>query len=87
MKINFPVRMKNIWFWVGLLGVILSAMGVSPEMFTSWESVFQALRDLVSNPYMLGCVAMAVLGVLTDPTTKGICDSEQAMTYDKPKEG
>lgn len=87
MKINIPVRMKNIWFWVGLLGVILSAMGVSPEMFTSWESVFQALRDLVSNPYMLGCVAMAVLGVLTDPTTKGICDSEQAMTYDKPKEG
>lgn len=87
MKINIPVRMKNIWFWVGLLGVILSAMGVSPEMFTSWESVLQALRDLVSNPYMLGCVAMAVLGVLTDPTTKGICDSEQAMTYDKPKEG
>lgn len=87
MKINIPVRMKNIWFWVGLLGVILSAMGVSPEMFTSWESVFQALRDLVSNPYMLGCVAMAVLGVLTDPTTKGICDSKQAMTYDKPKEG
>lgn len=87
MKINIPVRMKNIWFWVGLLGVILSAMGVSPEMFTSWESVFQALRNLVSNPYMLGCVAMAVLGVLTDPTTKGICDSKQAMTYDKPKEG
>ena len=85
MKINIPVRMKNPWFWVGLLGVILSAMGVSPEMFTSWESVFQALRDLVSNPYMLGCVAMAVLGVLTDPTTKGICDSKQAMTYDKPK--
>lgn len=86
MKINIPVRMKNIWFWVGLLGVILSAMGVSPEMFTSWESVFQALRNLVSNPYMLGCVAMAVLGVMTDPTTKGICDSKQAMTYDKPKE-
>lgn len=87
MKINIPVRMKNIWFWVGLLGVILSAMGVSPEMFTSWEAVGAAFRDLVSNPYMLGCVAMAVLGVLTDPTTKGICDSKQAMTYDKPKEG
>lgn len=87
MKINFPVRMKNIWFWVGLLGVILSAMGVSPEMFTSWESVFQALRELVSNPYMLGCVVMAVLGVLTDPTTKGISDSKLAMTYEKPKEG
>ena len=27
-KINIPVRMKNPWFWVGLAGVILTAMGV-----------------------------------------------------------
>ena len=87
MKINIPVRMKNPWFWIGLVGVILSAMGMSPEMFTSWEAVEQAVRELVSNPYMLGCVAMAILGVVTDPTTKGISDSNLAMTYDKPKEG
>ena len=87
MKINIPVRMKNPWFWIGLVGVILSAMGVSPEMFTSWEAVGQAVRELVSNPYMLGCVAMAILGVVTDPTTKGISDSKLAMTYEKPKEG
>lgn len=87
MKINIPVRMKNPWFWVGLVGVILSAMGVSPEMFTSWEAVGTAIRELVGNPYMLGCVAMAILGVVTDPTTKGVCDSKLAMTYEKPKEG
>ena len=87
MKINIPVRMKNPWFWVSLLGVILTAMGVSPEMFTSWGSVIQAIRDLIGNPYMLGCVAMAVLGVFIDPTTKGVGDSELAMSYDKPKEG
>ena len=87
MKINIPVRTKNPWFWIGLVGVILSAMGVSPEMFTSWEAVGQAVRELVSNPYMLGCVAMAILGVVTDPTTKGISDSKLAMTYEKPKEG
>lgn len=87
MKINIPVRMKNPWFWVSLLGVILTAMGVSPEMFTSWGAVIQAIRDLIGNPYMLGCVAMAVLGVFIDPTTKGVGDSELAMSYDKPKEG
>ena len=27
MKINWKVRIKNPYFWVGLLGVILSAMG------------------------------------------------------------
>lgn len=87
MKINIPVRMKNPWFWVSLLGVILTAMGVSPEMFTSWASVIQAIQDLIGNPFMLGSVAIAVMGVFIDPTTKGVSDSKLAMTYDKPKEG
>lgn len=87
MKINIPVRMKNPWFWVSLLGVILTAMGVSPEMFTSWDAVIQAIRDLIGNPFMLGSVAIAVMGVFIDPTTKGIGDSKQAMAYKEPKEG
>ena len=29
---------------------------------------------------------LAILGVVTDPTTKGFGDSKQALTYDKPKE-
>ena len=28
---------------------------------------------------------LAILGVVTDPTTKGVSDSERALTYDKPK--
>lgn len=69
-------RYKNPWFWIGLLGVILTAMGVNPEMFTSWAVVWQALKELVSNPFMLGSVAMAVLGVFVEPTTKGLRDGE-----------
>lgn len=85
MKINIPVRMKNPWFWVGLGGVILTAMGISPETFTSWAAVWNAIVELVSNPYMLFSVALAVLGVFNDPTTEGIADSDQAMTYTAPK--
>ena len=85
MKINIPVRMKNPWFWVSLLGVILTAMGVSPEMFTSWDAVIQAIRELVNNPYMLFSVFLAVLGVFIDPTTAGVGDSARAMTYIVPK--
>lgn len=69
-------RYKNPWFWFGLLGVILTAMGVNPEMFTSWAVVWQTLKELVSNPFMLGSVAMAVLGVFVEPTTKGLRDGE-----------
>lgn len=80
---NFKVRIKNPWFWIGLVGVILTAMGISPEMLTSWAAVKDAFFDLIKNPYMLGCVIVAVLGVFVDPTTKGITDSERAMTYDR----
>ena len=84
VKMNIPVRMKNPWFWVGLGGVVLTAMGVHPEMLTSWGLVFQAVKDLVSNPFMLGSAAVAVLGVFVDPTTAGVSDSVRAMTYTTP---
>lgn len=84
MKINIPVRFKNPWFWVGLCGTILAAMGVSPEMFTSWDAVWEAVVNMVSNPYMLVSVVLAVLGVFVDPTTAGIGDSDRAMSYKFP---
>ena len=84
MKINFLVRAKNPWFWVGLFGTILAAMGVSPEMFTSWGAVLDAIRSLCSNPFQIGCVVLAVLGVFVDPTTDGIGDSTRALTYNTP---
>lgn len=84
MKLNIPVRLKNVWFWVGLGATILAAMGVEPEMFTSWSLVWEAIVALVSNPFQLGCVIIAVMGVFVDPTTKGIGDSDLAMTYKKP---
>lgn len=85
MKINIPVRLKNPWFWVGLVGIVLTAMGVSPEMFTSWDILLDNLVALVKNPFMLGSVVLSILGVFVDPTTNGVGDSKQAMTYTKPK--
>ena len=84
MKINLPVRFKNPWFWVGLCGTILAAMGVSPEMFTSWGAVWEAMVNMVRNPYMLVSVVLAVLGVFVDPTTSGISDSKRALSYKSP---
>jgi phi LC3 family holin len=86
MKMNLKVRVKNPYFWIGLGGVILTAMGISADMLTSWAAVWDALVNLVGNPFMLGSVVIAVLGVVLDPTTAGIGDSEQAMTYSKPKQ-
>ena len=84
MKINFLVRIKNPWFWVGLFSTILAAMGVSPEMFTSWSAVLDAICSLFANPFQIGCVVLAVLGVFVDPTTAGVGDSTRALTYTTP---
>lgn len=85
MKVNLKVRLKNPWFWVTLGGVILSAMGISPETLTSWGAVLDMLVDFISNPFMIITVGVAVLGVFIDPTTHGFGDSKQALSYNKPK--
>lgn len=83
--INWKVRIKNPYFWVAIGSALLMAMGISPEVLTSWGAVWNAIKELVSNPYMLICAAMAIIGVINDPTTKGVSDSKQALTYVKPK--
>ena len=92
MKINWKVRMKQPVFWVGLAGVvaapICAANGIELADLTTWDSVGSVAMGVVSNPFLLGTVAFAVmgfLGVTTDPTTQGIEDSMQAMTYEEPK--
>lgn len=82
---NWKLRFKNPWFYISIVGVILTAMGVDAETLTSWQAVYDAIIALVSNPFMLCSVSVAVLGIFIDPTTAGIGDSELAMTYTEPK--
>ena len=85
MKANLKVRIKNPWFWAGVITVLLSSMGVSPEMFTSWDLVWKSIVDVFTNPFLLFSTIFAILSVFIDPTTAGIGDSSQAMTYSKPR--
>lgn len=85
MKMNIPVRFKNPWFWLGLIGLFFTAIGVSPETLTSWAALKQALIDFAGNPFLIGTAAIALLGQFIDPTTAGVSDSKQAMTYTAPR--
>ena len=92
MKINWKVRVKSPQFWVGLVGVVLSPilayLGLGLEDLTTWGSIGDLFVQFFTNPYLIGTVVMAVLsfiGVLTDPTTKGVGDSSQALTYGAEK--
>lgn len=84
--INWKVRFKNPYFWVGIIGVILTAAHISSETLTSWPLLADAFIGIVSNPFVLGSVLLAVLGVVLDPTTAGVKDSANALTYKAPKE-
>ena len=42
---------------------------------------------LFGNPFRLGCVLVAVIGVFTDPTTPGVGDSQRAMNRKKLGDG
>lgn len=78
MKINWKVRFRNkVWlrlFIVAVLGLAYKAMatfGIAPKIEQ------QALMDLFDM--LLGILLL--LGVIVDPTTKGVGDSDLAMTY------
>ena len=50
MKVNVPVRLKNPWFWVGVVSIIITALGVDPQQFVSWESLGGYIVDVLKNP-------------------------------------
>ena len=85
MRINWKVRFKNPYFWIGLIAVILSAVGAEPEIFTSWIILLDKIKSLLGNPFLVGCTIIAVVGFLNDPTTSGLSDSIKALSYKKPK--
>ncbi len=85
MNINMKVRMKNPFFWIGLIGVAIAVIGVDVRTLTSWSAVVNTLSEFIRNPFAIGSAVIAILGVFIDPTTAGIGDSQLAMTYDRPK--
>lgn len=69
-------RFKNPWFWVGVVSVALTAIGVDPQTFTSWSAVLDGILSVLSNPVQLVTMSLAVLAVFIDPNTPGLTDSE-----------
>ena len=85
MNMNIKVRVRNPWFWVGVVSVAITAIGVDPQTFTSWAAVWEGIKAVLSNPVQLVTMCLAVLSVFMDPTTAGITDSKTALTYTAPK--
>ncbi len=85
---NLKVRFKNpvfiVQFILAILAPILAYRGLTYQDLTSWEALGKLLLGAISNPYVLGLIAVSVWNALNDPTTSGVGDSNRALTYVKP---
>ncbi len=83
-KINWLVRIKNKAFWVALIPAVLMLVQMIAAVF-GYEMNLGDLGDKLLAVVNSLFVVLAILGIVTDPTTEGVADSERALTYEKPK--
>ena len=82
--INWKVRIRNRNFWLALIpAVLLLAQSVAAALGFRLQlgDLGDKLLAIVNNLFAL----LAILGIVNDPTTEGLRDSENALTYQVPK--
>ena len=84
--LNWTVRFKNRTFWISFIPAVLLLIQVVAAVF-GYTLDLGGLGDRLLDVVNALFAVLALLGIVADPTTKGVGDSAQAMTYDKPKEG
>lgn len=84
MKINWTVRIKNKAFWATIIPAVLLLVQQICAIFGVELNIAGVSNQLVS---IVGTVfgILSLIGVVNDPTTSGMSDSKQAMTYEAPK--
>jgi phi LC3 family holin len=82
--INWKVRLKNKTFWLSAIPALLLLVQTVAALFgftLDLGDLGDKLLAVVNAVFAFLCI----LGVVNDPTTSGVSDSEQAMTYQEPK--
>lgn len=84
MKINWKVRLQNKTWLLAMLAAIVAFVY---QVLSLCDVVPAVSQDQVTQLVGLIINILVALGIVVDPTTSGVTDSQQAMTYDKPREG
>lgn len=83
MKIKWKLRFQNKAVLTALIATVATFVYQVLAIFEITPPVSES--EIVEGAGLVLNLLVA-LGVLTDPTTAGVNDSTQAMTYEKPKE-
>lgn len=84
--INWKVRLKNKAFWLAMIPALILLVQVVAALFgctLDLGGIGDKLLAVVNAVFAV----LTILGVVTDPTTAGLSDSTQALTYEVPREG
>lgn len=84
MKINWKVRLKNPVFWLTVIPAVIALVYTVLGLFGVVPTISE---DVLVNAVTAIITALTTVGVLIDPTTKGVGDSDRAMTYEAPSDG
>lgn len=84
MNINWTVRIKNKNFWIALIPAVLLLVQVVAAVFGFAIDLGELGNKLLAVVNALFAV-LSILGIVVDPTTEGMADSTQALTYTEPK--
>lgn len=84
MKINWKVRLKHKPFLVSLFAFLLLLIQQVTAAFG--YSLPEAVGEQATAIFNTILSILILLGIVVDPTTSDVNDSEQALKYDKPKD-
>ena len=83
MQINWKVRVQNKTFLTGLISLVVVFIYDLLQLLEIVPTVTQSAVMQVAEGIL---TILGMVGVIADPTTAGLSDSKQAMTYDAPKQ-
>lgn len=82
--INWKVRIKNKNFWMAIIPAVLLLIQAVAAIF-GYTLDLSVISGKLLSVVEAVFVVLAILGIVTDPTTAGIGDSTLALTYEIPK--
>ena len=82
MKINWKVRLKNKTWLLAFTGAIVAFVY---QILGMLGVVAPIAEDNVTQIIGLLINLLVALGIVQDPTTAGMSDSNEALTYSEPK--
>ncbi|MDP4105027.1 MAG: phage holin [Bacillota bacterium] len=87
--INWKVRFQNKSWVVSFISQLLIVVQVIIAGLNSLGVIHFQLTDKTINDVITVAnalfIVLSLLGIVQDPTTKGLGDSENALKYEKPK--